>query len=65
MKLNVAQVLKNLPVPNCKDCGEATCMVFATKLVRGEKTLEDCRPLFAPAHAENLAALKALLAQAA
>ena len=34
MKLNVMEVLKELPRTNCKECSEPTCMVFATKLLR-------------------------------
>ena len=65
MKLNVVQVLKHLPKPNCKECGEPTCMVFASKLLKKEKQLEDCKPLLAREHADKLQALQALVMQAA
>jgi len=65
MKLNVVQVLRHLPKPNCKECGEPTCMVFAAKLLKNEKQLEDCKPLFANEFADKLQALKLLLAEAA
>ncbi|MET1125170.1 MAG: (Fe-S)-binding protein [Archaeoglobaceae archaeon] len=35
-----------LPKTNCKQCGEATCMAFAVKLLNGEISLKACKPLF-------------------
>lgn len=35
-----------LPKTNCKDCGEMTCLAFATKLLLGEQQIKNCRPLF-------------------
>jgi ArsR family metal-binding transcriptional regulator len=35
-----------LPQTNCSECGEATCMAFAVKLLLQEQTLEECSPLF-------------------
>jgi ArsR family metal-binding transcriptional regulator len=35
-----------LPQTNCTECGEATCMAFAVKLLLQEQTLEECTPLF-------------------
>ncbi|MGQ9558538.1 MAG: (Fe-S)-binding protein [Desulfurispora sp.] len=34
-----------LPRTNCKACGEATCLAFATRLLLGEQRLKHCRPL--------------------
>lgn len=34
-----------LPKTNCKLCGEATCMAFATKLVSDSQKLNHCTPL--------------------
>lgn len=65
MKLNVVEVLRHLPKPNCKECGEPTCMVFASKLLKNEKRLEDCKPLYSSGYADKLQALQALLAQSA
>lgn len=31
-----------LPKTNCGDCGDATCLAFTVKLVKGEKRPEDC-----------------------
>jgi len=39
-------IYKLLPKTNCKVCGETTCLSFAFKLLKKEKKLEDCRPLF-------------------
>jgi len=64
MKLNVIEVVKNLPKPNCKECGEPTCMTFAAKLVKGEKKIEECTPLLAGEHAEKRKRLEVLLAAA-
>jgi len=38
-------ILKLLPKTNCRECGEPTCMVFATRVVEGGKGYEDCPPL--------------------
>jgi ArsR family metal-binding transcriptional regulator len=43
--LNILQVYKLLPGTNCRQCGEATCMVFATKMVAGERQVSECKPL--------------------
>jgi len=31
-----------LPQSNCADCGEATCIAFTVKLIKGEKRVEEC-----------------------
>ncbi len=38
----VIQILKCLPKTNCRECGEPTCMVFATRVVEGGKGSADC-----------------------
>jgi ArsR family metal-binding transcriptional regulator len=43
--LKVMEILKLLPMTNCKVCGYATCMAFAAALREGEITLPDCPPL--------------------
>lgn len=53
-----------LPKTNCKACGEATCWIFAIKLVASQKKLEDCPPLKEPQYARNLAALEELVIEA-
>lgn len=39
------EVLKLLPRTNCKECGQPTCLVFATHLMEGGKGPEDCPSL--------------------
>lgn len=63
MKLNVVEILRHLPKPNCKECGDPTCMVFASKLLKNERQLEECKPLYSSESADKLRALQVLLAQ--
>jgi len=41
----VLQILKCLPKTNCRECGEPTCMVFATRVAEGAKASDDCPPM--------------------
>ena len=41
-KPKVFEILKCLPKTNCRECGEPTCMVFATRVAEGVKGPEDC-----------------------
>ncbi len=41
----VIQVLKYLPQTNCRECGEPTCLVFATRVTEGVKDSNDCPAL--------------------
>jgi ArsR family metal-binding transcriptional regulator len=50
-------VYKLLPRTNCKACGEASCFVFANKLVAGHVGLQDCLVLSELQHAEQQAQL--------
>lgn len=43
--VNMMQILKYLPMTNCRECGEPTCMAFAAKVRDGEKGPDDCPPL--------------------
>lgn len=36
------EVLKLLPRTNCKACGQPTCLVFATQIMEGGRSPEDC-----------------------
>lgn len=38
----IIEILKLLPKTNCRECGQPTCMVFATKIAEGSKGPEDC-----------------------
>lgn len=48
----VVEILKQLPKTNCRQCGEATCMVFAVRMAEGVKAVADCPPLEGAAHRE-------------
>jgi ArsR family metal-binding transcriptional regulator len=61
MKLNAMEVLRELPRTNCKECGEPTCITFATKLLKKERTLEECKPLLTDEHAQQYRNLKGIL----
>lgn len=43
----VIEILKLLPKTNCRQCGDPTCLVFATRLAEGAKGVEACPPLTA------------------
>ena len=58
-KPKVLEILKLLPKTNCRECGQPTCMVFATQVAEGGKGPEDCPPL----SGENKAKLEAYLGQ--
>ncbi|HSJ54407.1 MAG TPA: (Fe-S)-binding protein [Anaerolineae bacterium] len=55
------EVYKLLPRSNCKACGEASCFVFANKLVAGQVRLPDCPVLNEPRCAEQQATLAGML----
>ena len=42
----VIEILKLLPKSNCRECGQATCMVFASLMADGVKGSEDCPALY-------------------
>lgn len=44
-KPKVFDILKLLPRTNCRECGQPTCMVFATLVAQGVKGPEDCPEL--------------------
>jgi acetyl-CoA decarbonylase/synthase complex subunit gamma len=60
MQVTAMDIYKLLPKTNCEDCGEASCMAFATKLSEKETQLDLCTELELEAFAE----LEALLAPA-
>ncbi len=41
----IIEILKRLPRSNCRECGQPTCMVFATQVAEGAKGAEDCPAL--------------------
>ena len=44
-KVTVMDIYKLLPQTNCEDCGEASCMAFATKLSEKKADLSLCTDL--------------------
>ncbi|MFX0092238.1 MAG: acetyl-CoA decarbonylase/synthase complex subunit gamma [Candidatus Hodarchaeota archaeon] len=61
-RLDPLSIHKYLPRTNCKKCGQATCLAFATKLMARENVVEDCTPLIEEAqYAEQLQNLRDLM----
>ncbi len=60
-KLKIMDILKNLPMTNCRACGYATCMAYAAALREGEITPVDCPPLGEEIYAEKRQKLLAYL----
>ena len=44
-KPNIPEILKWLPITNCRKCNEPTCLVFATRLAEGVKSPGNCPDL--------------------
>lgn len=44
-KPKVIEILKLLPRTNCRECGQPTCMVFATQVAEGGRGAVDCPAL--------------------
>ena len=45
-ELKYLDVFRLLPGTNCKECGQPTCLAFATKLVLQEASISQCSPIF-------------------
>jgi ArsR family metal-binding transcriptional regulator len=59
--LKVMDILKLLPMTNCKACSYATCMAYAAALREGEISLNDCPPLWEEKYREKREKLQAYL----
>ena len=44
-KPRILDILRLLPKTNCRECGQPTCMVFATQVSEGTRVSDDCPPL--------------------
>ncbi|MEN6442866.1 MAG: acetyl-CoA decarbonylase/synthase complex subunit gamma [Methanoregula sp.] len=44
-EISPIDVYKLLPKTNCRECGEANCMAFATRVVNGELGVDNCPPV--------------------
>jgi ArsR family metal-binding transcriptional regulator len=51
--LKIMEILKLLPMTNCRACGYATCMAYAAALREGEITLDDCPPVWQEPYGEK------------
>ncbi|MGA3289335.1 MAG: acetyl-CoA decarbonylase/synthase complex subunit gamma [Candidatus Bathyarchaeia archaeon] len=60
-ELSPIDVYNSLPKINCKECGEATCMAFAMKIVNREANIDQCPPLLKKENAKAYNRLKELL----
>ncbi len=59
--LRVMEILKLLPLTNCRACGYPTCMAYAAALREGETTLKDCPPIWEENYEEKQEKLLAYL----
>lgn len=58
MAITVMEVLKNLPRTNCGECGQPTCLAFATQVIKEGEDLDKC-PHLTVAQAEMGHAVRA------
>ena len=63
-ELSPIDVYMLLPRTNCKECGEANCMAFATKLVNREVAIEQCPPLLGKKYEKEYKKLSEMMAPA-
>jgi len=63
-ELSPIDVYMLLPRTNCKECGEANCMAFATKIVNREVTIEQCTPILEKKYEKEYNKLQEMLAPA-
>ena len=61
-KATLLTVYQRLPQTNCGDCGEITCMTFASKLLERKATVEECPPLREAKFKQRAAELRELVA---
>jgi len=55
-------IYRHLPKTNCRQCGYATCLVFASELRTAKCMLEQCPPLFIKENSARLEAIRKLFA---
>jgi ArsR family metal-binding transcriptional regulator len=58
-KPHILEIYKLLPKTNCRECGQPTCMMFASLATEGIKGAQDCPQLFG----DSLQALDAYLSK--
>jgi len=52
-RLDPLTIFQYLPQTNSKDCGEATCLAFASKLLNRDRKLEECPHMLKPEFREK------------
>jgi ArsR family metal-binding transcriptional regulator len=60
-KIGPLSLYNCLPKTDCEECGEATCMAFAIKLLSGDIKLDSCKPLMDKANFKEISCLEELL----
>lgn len=55
------EVYALLPQKNCRECGEMTCLAFATKLTLGHQRMENCTLLTGGKYVKEKLSLEAIL----
>jgi ArsR family metal-binding transcriptional regulator len=63
-RLTPTQIFQLLPRTNCRECGQPSCFVFASRVVVGEAGIAECTPLAQPQYAGQMAQLLRLLEDA-
>ena len=62
-KIGPLAIYNCLPQTNCEECGVATCLAFAMKLLSGDSTIDQCSPLSEPKNNGCLDSLMDLLGE--
>jgi len=63
-RLTLLDVYKLLPMKNCRECGELTCMAFAAKVVEEKVEIDQCKILFSSDYREKKEKLLEILTEA-
>lgn len=61
---SVMEIYQLTPQLNCKECGKATCMAFASALLARQLKIEDCPPLMTDEYADEREKLEDMLTPA-
>jgi ArsR family metal-binding transcriptional regulator len=61
LQLSPYAIYKYPPRTNCKDCGEMTCLAFATGLIQDRCEVKQCPSLHEPSYEQARQAIQKLL----
>ncbi len=61
LQLSPYAIYKHLPRTNCRECGEMTCLAFATGLIQEQCEMKQCPPLKEVSHGQERQAIQKLL----